>query len=121
MKNLETLVEQSFNYAVEVVQLYNVLSEEGGDIFLSEQMMLSATSQGANIRMAMHEDEHSSDFAHLVKEAKKDIDESLYWMELLKHSGVLQDEVHKTMCQKGKDLFKNVQQIVLKNEQSELI
>jgi four helix bundle protein len=82
MKN-NILKDKSFKFAVRIINLYKYLRKGKKEFVLSKQILRSGTSVGAMI----HESEHSeskADFIHKLSIAQKEINETIYWLELLK-------------------------------------
>ena len=74
------LKEKSMSLAVRMVNLYKYLTGEKREFVLSKQILRSGTSVGAMV----YESEHSeSTFIHKLDIAQKEINETLYWLELL--------------------------------------
>lgn len=85
----ENIVKQrSFEFAIRTVKLYRFLCEKQKEYVLSKQLLRSGTSVGAMVREAEHA-ESKTDFKHKLSIAQKEINESLYWLELLKETGYL--------------------------------
>ena len=76
------LKNKSFKFAVRIVNLYKFLYDEKREFVLSKQILRSGTSVGAMVREAEHS-ESKSDFIHKMAIAQKEINETLYWLELL--------------------------------------
>jgi four helix bundle protein len=76
------LKKKSVKFAVRIVNLYKHLCENKKEFVLSKQTLRSGTSVGANIREAEHS-ESKADFVHKMAIAQKEINETLYWLELL--------------------------------------
>lgn len=76
------LKEKSFRFAVRVVKLYKYLCEEKKEFALSKQVLRSGTSVGALVREAEHA-ESKLDFLHKLAIAQKEINETIYWLELM--------------------------------------
>jgi four helix bundle protein len=74
--------EKSFNFAIRIVKLYQFVVAEKKEFVLSKQLLRSGTSVGALIREAEHA-ESKADFIHKMAIAQKEINESIYWLELL--------------------------------------
>ena len=79
------LRKKSFGFAVRVVNLYKYLCEKKKEFILSKQVLRSGTSVGAMIREAMHS-ESKADFIHKLSIAQKEMNETIYWLELLKET-----------------------------------
>jgi len=68
--------------AVRMVNLYKYLTEEKREYVLSKQILRSGTSVGAMVYESEHS-ESTADFIHKLAIAQKEINETLYWLELL--------------------------------------
>ena len=76
------LKSKSFSLAVRIVRLYRYLCEQKTEYVLSKQVLRSGTSVGAMVREAEYS-ESKADFAHKMGIARKELNETLYWLELL--------------------------------------
>jgi four helix bundle protein len=76
------LKEKSFGFAVRIVNLYRHLCEEKKEFVLSKQVLRSGTSVGAMVHEAEHS-ESKADFIHKMAIAQKEINETIYWLELM--------------------------------------
>ena len=76
------LKDKSFKFAVRIVNLYKYLSEDKKEFVLAKQMLRSGTSVGAMIREAEYA-ESTNDFVHKFSISQKEINETIYWLELL--------------------------------------
>ena len=76
------LKSKSFALAVRIVRLYKYLSEQKTEYILSKQVLRSGTSVGAMVCEAEYS-ESKADFAHKMGIARKELNETLYWLELL--------------------------------------
>ena len=82
---------KSFAFAIKIVKLYQYLCESKKEFVLSKQLLRSGTSVGALIREAEHA-ESRNDFKHKLAIAQKEINESIYWLELLRETNYLSDK-----------------------------
>lgn len=78
------IVNKSFNFALKTIKLADQLFEDNRRN-ISNQLIKSGTSIGANIREAQNS-ESKLDFIHKMKIAAKEIDETEYWLELIEKS-----------------------------------
>ncbi|MDR2680304.1 MAG: four helix bundle protein [Tannerella sp.] len=76
------LKEKSFKFAVRIVNLYKHLYEGKKEFVLAKQALRSGTSVGAMVREAEHS-ESKADFIHKMAIAQKEINETIYWLELM--------------------------------------
>ena len=82
---------KSFVFAVRVVKLYQFMCEQKKEYVLSKQLLRSGTSVGAMVREAEHA-ETKNDFKHKMSIAQKEINETIYWLELLRETDYLTKE-----------------------------
>ena len=78
------IVKLTFEFSLLIIQYCEVL-EAKRKLVLSNQLLKSGTSIGANIREAQNA-ESKADFIHKFKIATKEIDETQYWLQLCKYS-----------------------------------
>jgi four helix bundle protein len=78
---------KSFNFAIRIVKIFQYLQTEKKEFILSKQLSRSGTSVGAMVREAEHS-ESKMDFIHKMAIAQKEINETIYWLELLKKHGL---------------------------------
>ena len=79
---------KSFIFAIRIVKLYQYLCNNKKEFVLSKQLLRSGTSVGAMVREAEHA-ETKADFKHKMAIAQKEINETIYWLELLKETNYL--------------------------------
>jgi four helix bundle protein len=73
---------KSFDFAIRIVNLFQYLQFEKKEFILSKQLIRSGTSVGAMVREAEHS-ESKADFIHKLAIAQKEINECIYWLDLL--------------------------------------
>ena len=83
---------KSFQFAVEIVELYKQLSTEKREFVLSKQILKSGTSIGANVEEAIG-GQSEADFMSKLSIAYKEARETSYWIRLLRETNIL--EVNK--------------------------
>ncbi|MDQ1856417.1 four helix bundle protein [Chryseobacterium sp. WLY505] len=76
------LKDKSFSFAIRIINLYKYLTAAKNEYVLSKQLLRSGTAVGALVRESQNA-ESKADFIHKLAVAKKECDESLYWIELL--------------------------------------
>ncbi len=82
------LKEKSFFFSIKIVKLYQFLCDDRKEYILSKQLLRSGTSIGAMVREAEHS-ESKADFIHKLAIAQKEINETIYWLELLQATNYL--------------------------------
>ncbi|MEI6184710.1 MAG: four helix bundle protein [Bacteroidota bacterium] len=73
----------SYEFAIEIVSLYKLISKDKNEYILSKQILRSGTSIGALVREA-EQAESKADFIHKLAIALKEANETSYWLDLLK-------------------------------------
>lgn len=89
MEKKNIIKEKSFAFAIDIVNLYKVLSEKK-EFVLSRQVLRSATSIGANVRESEHA-QSKADFIHKLSISLKEANETEYWLDLLYETKYLSD------------------------------
>ncbi len=84
MEKENIVSEISFDFSLEVIH-YCELLEKNHKYVISNQLLKSGTSFGANIREAQSA-ESKTDFIHKMKISSKEAEETEYWLLLCKHS-----------------------------------
>lgn len=79
---------KSFDFAIRIVKLYQYLCNDKKEFILSKQLLRSGTSVGAMVRESEHS-ESKADFIHKLAIAQKEINETIYWLELLQKTEYL--------------------------------
>lgn len=78
------IVLKTFDFALKIIELAELL-ENKKKYVIAKQILKSGTSIGANVREAQNS-ESKNDFIHKMKIAAKEVDETLYWLELCKYA-----------------------------------
>ena len=103
MKN-SPLCTKSKVFALDIIRLCNEVKKVKRESVLTNQLIRSGTSIGANIREAFYA--HSrADFIAKLQIALKECSESEYWLELLIESGYYQDSTILDRCIEVKKLL----------------
>ena len=88
------MLDKAKDFAVEIINMCKSIKETKRESVLTNQLMRSGTSIGANI----HESKYAhgtADFIAKMQIALKECYESEYWLELLNRTGYLSDEQYK--------------------------
>ena len=98
------LLSKSKSFALEIIKVCNEIKRSKRESVLTNQLIRSGTSVGANIREAFYG--HSrSDFIAKLQIALKECSESEYWLELLIESGYYSDTSVLEHCIEMKKLL----------------
>ena len=90
------MLDKAKDFAVEIINMCKAIKETKRESVLTNQLMRSGTSIGANI----HESKYAhgtADFIYKMQIALKECYESEYWLELLNRTGYIDDEQYKSI------------------------
>ena len=90
------MLDKAKDFAVEIINLCKTIKETKKETVLTNQLLRSETSIGANI----HESKYghgTSDFVAKMQIALKECYESEYWLELLNRTEYISDEHFKSL------------------------
>ncbi len=96
MSKESILKTKSFEFAIRIINLYKYLRKEYPGFELSHQIIRSGTSVGAIIREAEHA-ESRKDFLHKLNIGLKEINETIYWLELLFATKYISKEMFESL------------------------
>lgn len=94
---------KSRKFAVRIVRLYQFLCNERKEFVLSKQLLRSGTGIGANLAEAECAIS-KKDFLSKIYIALKECSETLYWLDLLKDTSFLTEEMHASIYRDGEEL-----------------
>ena len=102
---------KSYVFALEIIKLYQHLSGEKKEFVLSKQLLRSGTAVGALIREAEHA-EGIKDFLHKMSISLKEANETLYWLQLLKGSSIIDISFYNSIYPLAEELVRLLASIV---------
>ena len=105
------LKTKGFAFAVRIVRIYQFLGDTKKEFVLSKQLLRSGTSVGAMVREAEHA-ETKPDFIHKMAIAQKEINETLYWLELLSETNFLTKEQFESLNSDAVELIRLITSII---------
>ncbi|MFN3998993.1 four helix bundle protein [Algoriphagus sp.] len=79
------------NFALSVIKLCETLPRRNSTFTISNQIISSATSMGANYRAALR-GRSTAEFLSKLGIVEEESDETLYWLELIVESGLANSE-----------------------------
>lgn len=91
------LLIKSKQFALDIIKLCNKVKSEKKETVLTNQLIRSGTSVGANIREAFY-GHGRNDFIAKLQIALKECSESEYWIELIIESGYYDDKFILENC-----------------------
>ena len=90
------LLEKSLEFATQIVLFYEEFSKSKKDTTIAKQLLRSATSIGANINEAVYGNS-KADFISKLHISLKETGESIYWLTLLKQTGLIEYDFNKLL------------------------
>lgn len=105
MSRESILKKKSFAFAIRIVKLYKFLKKDHNEYELLNQVLRSGTSVGAIIREAEYA-ETKRDFIHKLAIGLKEINECIYWIELLHATAYINKKMFDSMMKDTLELLK---------------
>ena len=88
------MLKKAKDFAVEIIELCKLIKTEKRETVLTNQLLRSATSIGANIHESKYA-QSSADFVSKMQIALKECYESEYWLELLSRTSYIDENEYK--------------------------
>ncbi len=101
----DPLKEKTMQFAIRMVKLSQYLIENQKEFIISKQILRSGTNPGAMVREAANA-ESGLDFIHKLSIARKEINEALYWLELLNHTSYLTEPAYQSATRDAEEILK---------------
>lgn len=106
------LVEKSFSFAVSVINVHKNIITEKRDFEVARQFVRAGTAIGAMIREAQNA-ESRADFIHKLGIAQKECDETCYWLELMKETGIVDADQFNDLHPKSLELLRIIRSSII--------
>jgi len=103
--NAEDLRKRLKVFALRIIKLSESLPNGNTGNTLGRQIIRSGTSPGANYRAACL-GKSDKDFLNKLKMVEEELDETLYWLELIVESGLVKPNLLDDLIQENQELFK---------------
>lgn len=100
-------------YALRIIRLYESLPKSGAVHVITHQLIRSGTSPGAQYAEACRA-KSNADFISKIEGALQELEESLYWLELLIEGNFVPEKKLKPLCVETNELIAIFVTIVLK-------
>ena len=91
-------------FGLRVIRLVQSLPREQVGYSIGKQVLRSATSAGANYRAACRA-RSTADFIAKLKIVEEEVDESVYWVEMLTESGLVREELVADLHREAEELL----------------
>ncbi len=98
------LLKRTKTHALRVIKAVQALPRDDVSAVLGRQLLRAGTSVGANYRVACRA-KSTADFVNKLKIVEEECDGSLYWMELLIESGLIQLRRLELLMKEGDELL----------------
>ncbi|TYB30536.1 MAG: four helix bundle protein [Candidatus Mcinerneyibacterium aminivorans] len=105
------IYRKSFNFSVDVVNLYRKLCKNGHEYELYNQILKSATSIGANITEGL-EGQSKKDFVSKFSIALKEAAETEYWLDLFNKTNILEENEYRNYKKEIRSIIRILSKIV---------
>ena len=96
--------DKSKAFAIRIIRFVRYLQTEKKDFVLSNQILRSGTSIGANVRESRNA-QSTADFVNKLSIALKEADETAYWLELLVESNTIDLTIFNSLYNYNKELI----------------
>jgi len=106
-------------FAIRTVRLYQYLTQKENpqrEFVLSQQILRSGTSIGANVRESRRA-QSTNDFINKLYISLKEADETMYWLELLHETQYLTDEMFDSLNSDCEEMVKLLTSIIKTTQQ----
>ena len=101
----EDLLKRTKSFSVRIVKMVRSLDPDFATKVLMGQIIRSGTSVGANYRAACIA-KSGKDFINKLKIVEEELDETIFWMEILIDTGIIKKEKLSELMSEGEELFK---------------
>ena len=90
-------------FALRVIKLYAVLPKDTISQVIGNQLLRSGTSVGAHYREGLRA-RSNAEFISKIEVALQELEESIYWMELIVESGIFPEVKMKNILKEANEL-----------------
>lgn len=105
------IIEKSFLFAEQIVLSYKALIYSKKEFILSKQLLRAGTSVGANVSEAVF-GQSKKDFISKLSIARKEANETLYWINLLHRTGFLDSNESQRLIESCEELLRILSAII---------
>lgn len=110
------IASKTKDFAVKIIELNGWLRSNRVDYALTSQILRSGTSVGANVREARR-GQSRADFYAKMNVALKEADETAYWLELLKESGMIGKDRYEALYADCEEIIRILTSITKKQRE----
>jgi len=109
MSNL--IHEKTYKFAIRIINLVSHLQNERKEYILSKQLIRSGTAPGALTKEAEHA-QSKKDFINKMSIGLKEINETSYWLSLLRDTNYIKEEEFKSIHKDCAEILRIMVKIV---------
>ena len=99
------LLEKSEAFSGRIVKMYQYLTSQKNELVISNQVLRSGTSIGANIAESRNA-QSTADFIHKLSIALKESDETMFWLKSLYKGDYLNEKEYGSIYNDVEELVK---------------
>ncbi len=114
-KKRQDLKKRLKQYALRIIRLYESLPKTGAVHVITHQLLRSGTSPGAQYAESCRA-KSTADFISKIEGALQELEESLYWLEILIEGGFVTENKLKPLCDETNELISIFVTITLKTK-----
>ena len=100
----QDLGKRTTDFALRIIRLYAALPKTTEAQVIGKQVLRSGTSVGAHYREARRA-KSDADFISKIEGALQELDETVYWLELLSESGIVKPDRLKPLMDECEELI----------------
>jgi four helix bundle protein len=100
----ENIKDRTMRFAIRVLNMASAIPKDYSTQILSHQILRSATSAGANYRAACRS-KSRRDFVNKLKIVEEELDETMYWLELIDESKIFPTEKISPLISENNELL----------------
>jgi len=115
----EDLRTRTKRFALRVIHLYSALPKKTEAQVIGKQLLRSGTSVGAHYREAVRS-RSDAEFISKIEGGLQELEESVYWMELLVESGIIKTERLEELMKEADELTAILVTCVKKTKQKKI-
>ena len=100
----KTFQQRTKKLGLDVIKLVEILPKANTADVIGRQLLRSATSVGANYRAACRA-KSPADMINKFKIVEEETDETLYWLEMLEESGIVQKSQVQNLLKEANEIL----------------
>ncbi|MCL1943313.1 MAG: four helix bundle protein [Candidatus Azobacteroides sp.] len=102
--NKYDLKDRLQDFAIRIIKMAEKLPDTASGLIVKKQIIRSGTSPGANYRAACIS-KSGKDFINKLKIVEEELDETIYWQEIIIKTNMLKSDLLQSLMQENKELL----------------